>query len=435
MSEEPTKDKNVPQNSKNAIAIEKNRFLNKLIYNDSKLVFEPVKKITDIKDDCLVVLDTSVLLFPFSTGKESLKEIKKVYEKLIREKRLIIPGQVAREYARRRPEMIVNIYQQLDDKKLKVSMPSYPILENTKSYKTLTDLEHSLTEITKNYSRALAELMEEIIEWEGNDPISLIYNELGFQNIIHEIEVDIKEIQIEATRRKDYSIPPGYKDSSKDENSYGDLLIWWTILDLIKDSKKNLIFVSSDNKADWWHRSKQKTILPRYELLDEFRNKGTGGTFHILSVSQFLALFSKNDKVINEIKQEEKEQTIYEIEDNEYTHEEVLGMLKYKISIRSDFSKFTTIFTERNHYSDFYYIDTSHSIIGVYLLYYTLIGEAILEGILESMVMLNIQGNLRIYIVNDTKQSSLQTKRALYKYNTNLHLIFCFIDNYKLIEI
>ncbi|MEP6894444.1 MAG: hypothetical protein ABI986_02435, partial [Chloroflexota bacterium] len=61
----------------------------KTIFPDAEAIFShsllPVEK---IKDDCLVILDTNVLLLPYDTGKSSLDQISKIYKHLIKEKRL-----------------------------------------------------------------------------------------------------------------------------------------------------------------------------------------------------------------------------------------------------------------------------------------------------------------------------------------------------------
>jgi hypothetical protein len=46
-------------------------------------------------------------------------------------------------------------------------------------------------------------------------------------------------------------VPPGFKDQGKP----GDLIIWNTILHLGVEKKKSIIFVSTDEKTDWWHQS------------------------------------------------------------------------------------------------------------------------------------------------------------------------------------
>ena len=60
----------------------------------------------EIKNECFVVLDTNVLLVPYTVSKTSLQAIRNAYLQLIELKRLVVPGQVAREFAKNRPNKI-----------------------------------------------------------------------------------------------------------------------------------------------------------------------------------------------------------------------------------------------------------------------------------------------------------------------------------------
>jgi hypothetical protein len=148
--------------------------------------------------------------------------------------------------------------------------------------------------------------MDRVVSWEGNDPVTILYNEVGFQNLIEDPTFIEENIAQEALINKDLNIPPGYKDSSKGDNPLGDLIIWKTILE-IADRKQNVIFVSGDNKSDWWHKSNNKQIIPRFELVDEFTHRSVGKSFHIIPLSRLLDLFGANEQVIQEVQKEESE--------------------------------------------------------------------------------------------------------------------------------
>ena len=54
---------------------------------------------------------------------------------------------------------------------------------------------------------------------------------------------------------------------------YGDFIIWKQLIEHAIDTKKNVIFVTDDEKEDWWEEFNGKTIGPRPELSKEFREK------------------------------------------------------------------------------------------------------------------------------------------------------------------
>lgn len=81
---------------------------------------------------------------------------------------------------------------------------------------------------------------------------------------------DIANHRIEAKRRIEGEIPPGYKDKDKSgDRAYGDYLLWQQILDQSKIIKKPIILVTSEQKPDWWEIHSGKTLGPRLELIKE----------------------------------------------------------------------------------------------------------------------------------------------------------------------
>jgi hypothetical protein len=84
------------------------------------------------------------------------------------------------------------------------------------------------------------------------------------------------------------------------------LLIWYTILEIGRSRKLDVVFVSGDEKADWWHQSENMPLYPRFELVDEFRRASDGRTIFLLSFANLLERFGAPSQVINEVRQEER---------------------------------------------------------------------------------------------------------------------------------
>jgi hypothetical protein len=97
----------------------------------------------------------------------------------------------------------------------------------------------------------------------------------------------LDEIYKDATWRNEHRIPPGFKDSGKDrggtgryvhgglvyQRQFGDALVWQQTLAMAgANGWKQLIFVTSDMKEDWWEKVQcngDVTIGARVELRDE----------------------------------------------------------------------------------------------------------------------------------------------------------------------
>ena len=307
--------RDVGNNLKQTTEMDKEQiFINQSIYPNAADVFNiDIKPIEEILNDCLFVVDTNALLIPYTTSSSGFEEIKKAYSKLIKKKQLIIPGQVAREFAKNRPEKIKTLFQQLNrirDKIQKLSTGQYPLLETLQEYKEAVELEKEIQVIQNKYSKKIGEILGQIKNWRWNDPVSSVYNELFSEKVIHELEIDQDEILKELERRNKFSIPPGFKDKSKDDFGVGDLLIWLSILEVAKEHKKDVIFISGDEKNDWFHRSESQSLYPRFELITEFKHKTNGKSFHIIKLSQLLTKLGADEKAVKEVEVREKNVSI-----------------------------------------------------------------------------------------------------------------------------
>lgn len=120
-------------------------------------------------------------------------------------------------------------------------------------------------------------------------------------------EEKLDKIYKEGEKRYKKQIPPGFKDTSKEgEKKYGDLVLWYQILDHAKSTKKPIIFVTDDKKDDWWNNFKGKTIGPHPSLIREMVNEASV-KFYMYRTEQFMTYANRyigsnvDDKAIEEI--------------------------------------------------------------------------------------------------------------------------------------
>lgn len=252
--------------------------------------------------NAIFVLDTNVLLMPYSLGNSSVNELKKVYEKLISEERLFIPERVAREYAKNRTGKLAEIYATLINKKSgKLTRDvNYPIINDLPEHAAIVSALVAVKEAEKKYEETLDALMEKVRGWEWNDPVSSIYSELFTFQILCSHGFSDAEITAMLLQRYKNKLPPGYKDAAKDDGGIGDLAIWLSALKLGEKHLRPLIFVSEDSKADWWQNAAGGVFLPRYELVDEYRRASKGQTLHIIKPSKLLELFQASTEAVKE---------------------------------------------------------------------------------------------------------------------------------------
>ncbi len=290
-------------------------FIAQSIYPEAASIFtSQLKSLEEIKDDCYIVLDTNVLVAPYIIGKEDpgkddlLEQCKITYKKLIDQKRLIIPGQVAREFTKIRIEKLAELHHQLSLKKQTqpIQRGKYPLLNSLPEYQEVERLQHEINHRIKVYQEAISKVLTHIQSWQLSDPVLLLYSQLFDEDVIYDPQFNEEETKKDLQRRQAHHIPPGYKDAGKEDSGIGDLLIWYTILELGKAQKKSIIFVSGDGKPDWFRQSENVALYLRYELVDEFRRQSGGQSFHVIKFAKFLKLYGASEKVVEEVRQEEK---------------------------------------------------------------------------------------------------------------------------------
>lgn len=284
-------------------------FIANSIFPEAASIFSTyIKTIESIKNTAIIVMDTNALLVPYNIGKESVGQIRETYEKLVKTRQLIIPGQVAREFANNRTTKILTLFQQLTRKQNSVTnlqKGKYPLLESLPEYKKAIELEEKIDLLIKEYRKTISSVLDHIRSWTWDDPVSRLYADLFTEEIVFDLSIDQDNMKKELKRRQIHKIPPGYKDSGKDDSGIGDLLIWFTILEIGRLKSKDVIFVSGEEKPDWWHRMENQALYPRYELIDEFRRESGGYSFHIIHFSQFLDLYGASESAVEEVREEE----------------------------------------------------------------------------------------------------------------------------------
>lgn len=264
-------------------------------------------KIDSIRDSqTLIALDTNVLLLPYRAGRSSVDQILQAYRRLCDEHRLVVPGQVAREFAKNRPSVLGNTLQSLNDIRSRVvSMPKledYPLFRDLDSFAAAKDAADKASKAIDRYKRALGSLKGEAELLLSSDPISSAYSEVFDDSVVIDPQFSEAVLESTITFRNANAIPPGYKDASKTNGGAGDLIIWLTLLKKTASTGRDLFLVTEERKADWWHRVDGSPLFPRFELVDEYRRISGGGTVHLVSLSELLELLEVSDSVVLEIR-------------------------------------------------------------------------------------------------------------------------------------
>lgn len=282
-------------------------YLDKVFPEADKIFSENFKSAEEIIRNAIVVLDTNVLLVPFDTNEKNVIDIKNIYLKHKSEGRLFLPARVAREFANNRANRIGEVFLQL--RQIKESLNSgnfkinkYPILENNSDYKELLKHFESIQKSIKSSRKHLDNIEMHIQSWTWNDNVSQSYKEIFTPDVIIEVKMSQEELEKNLAFRIEHRVAPGYKDNKKLDDGIGDLVIWQTILEIGKDNGRDVIFVTNDQKNDWFYKQDKIGLYPKFELFDEFRRYTNGKSIAIINFIKFLELSHARAETIEEIK-------------------------------------------------------------------------------------------------------------------------------------
>ncbi|WP_311946935.1 PIN-like domain-containing protein [Halomonas piscis] len=274
---------------------------------------ESLKKVWDT---CIFVFDANILLNFYRYSDSARREFLQLLEKI--KDRVWLPHRAAEEYLSNRLSVIDQQERSYDDT-VKAIGSLQSDLENARqhpfvSQKTMKKVEQIFSLLCDELAENKGVHTKRITEDEIKESISSIFSDnVGMPYSKEELERIISDGE-ERYRQK---IPPGFKDGSKSSDSeifseqcrkYGDLIVWNQVIDKSIDSKKPIILVTDDKKEDWWEKFKGKTVGPRPELVEEFREKAEN-SFYMYQADRFLELARENlnEKVSDEIVQEIRE--------------------------------------------------------------------------------------------------------------------------------
>lgn len=254
----------------------------------------------------LIVIDTNILLNFYRYSNETRKELYKTLEAV--QDRLWIPFQVANEYFNNKKSVIVDTHNTFDEL-LSETKSCFDKLSGKITMTAAKRLEckDSILDKLKKYKEEIHNIISQEKESKKEDSSEEKVEELIFKlfnNSIGEkiIGDEYEEIKREGLNRIKNKIPPGYKDSDKEEN--GDYYIFYSMIKHSKENKKHIIFVTDDTKEDWFIRMLGEKKGGDYRLLNEFY-KETGKLILIYTSDGFLTSYqenvNKNKKVDEEV--------------------------------------------------------------------------------------------------------------------------------------
>lgn len=293
--------------------------------------FTPTEEeFTRLWGDSLFGFDANVFLGLYRSTAETQQVFFSVLEKIA--DRIFLPHQAASEYLKNRLGVISN----RSDSYGKITGESEKFANLVESIVQ----EHSLANgveistVAREAAKRVSDLAGAAAKKEpdllrADDLLDAISGFFATKTSQPYPEPRLKEIYAEAPRRFAQRIPPGYKDDKKgDPEKYGDLLIWFQLIDQAKLKNKPMIFVTGDAKEDWWLQHRSATLGPRPELRQEMAETA-GVDFYMYTTPRFLE-FAKQFLGLNfDTKKAESEFEKIEKQDRQATEQGTFPALNY----------------------------------------------------------------------------------------------------------
>lgn len=268
-------------------------------------------------------VDTNVLLNLYRYSEDARSELLSTLRAL--DSRLWIPHQVADEYHRLRYQVLLERHTARDSLARLLDEQEADLVSKLEKHERTHTRRAGKgePELPRMANRAFERLRSQLLKKEdhtraqlgGADPLDEdpVYSELS--NLIagrigDPLPTDrLETIPSDAQARYEQQVPPGYGDAGKEGNrQYGDLIIWYQMIDHVSQTHRPLIFVTSDVKDDWFWRIGGRTIGPRPELIREMQDK-TSVPFYAYATDRFLemarahlGLQSVTDRAISEVR-------------------------------------------------------------------------------------------------------------------------------------
>lgn len=267
----------------------------------------------DMWRNAIIVFDTNLLLNLYRYTPDTRDNVLSLMEK--NTDRIWIPYQVGWEYFNNRLTVIEEVSNGCNNlKQLIVELRAKFKKHLDDNYKRHPYIDRkALDPLCKS---ALEPILKQLDEWkkdapnyQDNDTILVRLMSLFDGRVGEDFsETRLNQLYEEGAVRYASLTPPGYMDlkEKKDRGNrhlYGDVIVWFQTIEKAKESHKNIIFVSDDQKEDWYEKKHHgKTAGPRYELFKEFTIKTEGQ--RILIYNQELFLQYANQYLNAEVKEE-----------------------------------------------------------------------------------------------------------------------------------
>lgn len=273
-------------------------------YND-----EIFKLIQD--DECTIFIDTNIIALMYGIHDSARTEFLDWIKTYIVKDRVKIPNWVINEYSNRfiRDQIqdylspltkIKTIKKEFTHESAFLKMYIDDSSLTKSKYANIIEFQDDLKIIEEKLAK-----IEFTTSSKGHDYKIKVHKEIEktFEKCIIDTKLEnvLSKVNELGLIRYNHKLPPGFHDDKKDLNAYGDLILWYEILDFCKFTDiKKAILITNDEKKDWVYAPfkiivngrLQGNSHPQFKIVDsrlvhEFKTYTHSEVFHIINFEQF----------------------------------------------------------------------------------------------------------------------------------------------------
>ena len=256
-------------------------------------------------EEATFAVDTSVLLDLYRFSEEARSGLLKALRSL--EDQLWIPHQVALEFHRNRFGVLLD-QREAEGKLLGELNQIQTALDKQLSQWLRRAGRRDLAPLREAVDEGFESLREKLREAEQahtkglgesihDDPIYDEVVALCAERVGEPFDEErLAEVIAEAEQRFENEVPPGYLDAEKSEETrYGDVILWYQLCEKARESKKPIVLIADDQKADWVWEVRGKALGPRPELVAEMKDTATVD-FHLYTPKRLLQVWEEREE-------------------------------------------------------------------------------------------------------------------------------------------
>jgi len=287
---------------------------------------EHLREIAALASDpqTLIFLDTNILTYLYKLHEAARLEFFQWSDGVARTNRLVIPAWAANEYLARVTSKTLDSYTPKSKEVSQATRLLNGLLETASLF--VDDASLRRIGFPRDRAAFIAEFRGAI---NALTPFTSVFSQNFDSGVIHQqIETHLSSVILdsdlaalcaqvnrEGPGRFEHRLPPGFRDEDKPENRFGDLIIWFEILEeavrRAADFPK-VLFITRDEKSDWVYAPKMRKEIVRGErktvgntqpelkfadprLVAEFRRRAGHANLTIASIGVLVEGLSRTD--------------------------------------------------------------------------------------------------------------------------------------------